>query len=347
MDDTRWDNTIDMAFGPDGKLYTLEYGRRWNYKNLDAKLSRIDFNIGNRVPKIVFEASKNAGATPLSVNFSAGKSKDPDGDAISYELNINGQVLKSDNGEFAYTFDKAGIFRPSLTVKDAKGASSTAEVNIIAGNEPPVIDIVVEGDDHFVPGGSSPYQITITDKEDGSTADGKISSDRVRVTLDFHSQGFDMTRIAQGHQRLEAPGKLLMAQSDCKSCHLMDERSAGPSYRDVAKRYVKDVRAVDLLSDKILKGGSGVWGDVAMAAHPQLTKIQAAQIVEYILSLAKEDKVVNLPLSGLANFAIAPQEGLSPTSAYVLTVTYEDQGANGMPSLSAFKQFVFKAPEKK
>ena len=344
MDDKQWDNPIDMAFGPDGKLYTLEYGRRWNYKNLDAKLSRIDFNSGNRVPKVSLKASKNSGALPLLVNFSGGESSDPDGDAVTYELEINGQVLKSAIAEFSFTFDKGGIYRPKLIATDSKGAKSTAEVTVIAGNEPPVIEIRVDGDDHFVPGGAANYQITVTDKEDGSTADGKISPDRVRVTLDFHPQGYDMTRIAQGHQRLELPGKLLMAESDCKSCHLTDERSAGPSYREVATRYAKDVRAVDLLSDKILKGGSGVWGDVAMAAHPQLTKVQTAQMVEYILSLAKEEKVVSLPLSGKVNFARTPSEGMTPTSVYVLTVSYEDNGANGMPSLSTTKQFVFKVP---
>jgi cytochrome c len=66
--------------------------------------------------------------------------------------------------------------------------------------------------------------------------------------------------------------------------------------------------------------------------------------VEYILSLANEEKVVALPLSGKANFALLPPPGPTATSAYVLTVTYEDNGANGMPSLSTTKQFMFKSP---
>lgn len=96
--------------------------------------------------------------------------------------------------------------------------------------------------EYFLPGGSIDYKISVTDKEDGSTADGKIAVGRVLTTLDFHPQGYDMTNIAQGHQRSELPGKLLIAESDCKSCHLTDEKSAGPSFRDVAKRYAKDVK---------------------------------------------------------------------------------------------------------
>jgi len=344
LDGTQFNNTIDMAYGPDGKLYTLEYGTTWFKENPDSRLSRIDFNAGNRSPIATLKASKISGAVPLNVNFSTDGSSDPDGDAVTYELEVNNQVLKSTNGEFTFTFDKPGIYRPKLTVTDAKGSKSTAEVTVIGGNEPPVIDITVAGGDRFLPGGFSAYSIAVTDKEDGGTADEKISADRVLVTLDFHPEGYDMTKIAQGHQRAELPGKLLIAESDCKACHMIDQKSAGPAYREIAKRYAKEVRAVEVLSDKILKGGSGVWGEVAMAAHPQLTKSQVVQMVEYILSLAKEEKVVSLPLSGKANFATIPPPGPKATSAYIITATYEDNGAGGMPSLSTTKQFKFMSP---
>ncbi len=345
MDNIQFNNTIDMAYGPDGKLYTLEYGTKWFTQNMDARLSRIDYNGGNRPPLAKLKADKVSGATPLAINFSAGESSDPDGDAVTYELEIKGEVLKSGVTDFNYTFDKPGIYHPKLIVTDAKGSKSTTELTIIAGNEPPVIDVTVSGNpDYYIPGGFVDYKVSVTDKEDGSTADGKIATNRVLTTLDFHPQGYDMTKIAQGHQRSELPGKLLIAESDCKSCHLTDQKSAGPSYRDIAKRYAKDVKATDVLSNKIMNGGSGVWGEVAMAAHPQLSKAQTTRMVEYILSLANEEKIKSLPLTGKANFSVVPPPGPTATSAYVLTVTYEDNGANGMPSLSTTKQVFFKAP---
>lgn len=345
MEGTQFNNTIDMAYGPDGKLYTLEYGTNWFKQNMDARLSRIDFNGGNRPPQVVLKSDKLSGALPLQVSISAAESSDPDGDAVTYEMDVKGEIVKSDNGKFNYTFDKAGIYRPKVTVTDKNGSKSTAELSIVAGNEPPVIDITIEGNqNHFLPGAFANYKVTVSDKEDGSSADGKIPASNVLVTLDFHPQGFDVTKIAQGHQRSELPGKLLIAESDCKSCHQIDEKSAGPAYREVARRYAKEVRAVEVLSDKILKGGSGNWGEVAMAAHPQLTKDQAVQMVDYILSLANEEKIVSLPLGGKANFAQIPPPGPMPTAAYVLTATYEDKGANGMPSLATTKQFVFKSP---
>ncbi len=345
LDNTTFNNISDMAFGPDGKLYTLEYGTAWFKQNVDARLSRIDFNRDNRLPIAKLKVDKSSGAIPLSVKFSAKETVDPDGDKISYELTYGDKVLKSDNGEFDVTFDKAGIYRTKLNVIDAKGSKSSDEVIVIAGNEPPQVNIEVKGNSMFyLSGSSAEYAVNVTDKEDGSTADGKIKGDRVVVTVDYLAQGFDKTKIAQGHQRSELPGKLLIAESDCKSCHMIDQKSAGPAYRAIAQKYIKDTRAIDVLSDKILKGGSGVWGEVAMAAHPQLTKDQTTQMVEYILTLANEKKANSLPLHGTAKFVDAPKEGVSAQSAYIITATYEDNGAGGIPSLNNTSSYILKSP---
>ncbi len=339
-----FNNISDMAFGPDGKLYTLEYGTAWFKQNIDARLSRIDFNKDNRPPVAKLKADVLAGALPLTVKFSAKETVDPDGDKITYELAYNDQVLKSETGDFDVTFEKAGIYRTKLNVVDAKGSKSSDEVVIVAGNEPPTVKIEVEGNSMFyLAGGATNYTVSVSDKEDGSTEDGKIKADRVNVTVDFQAQGYDKTKIAQGHQRTELPGKLLIAESDCKSCHMIDQKSAGPAYREVAKKYITDTRAIEMLSDKILKGGSGVWGDVAMAAHPQLTKGQASQMVEYILTLANEKKSLSLPLKGSAKFATAAA-GVNPQSAYIITASYEDNGASGMPSLNSGSTLVLRAP---
>ena len=61
------------------------------------------------------------------------------------------------------------------------------------------------------------------------------------------------------------------------------------SFVRVAEKYAGDKRATDMLSQKIVKGGSGVWGDVAMAAHPSLQQSDLKQIIQYILSLKPEE----------------------------------------------------------
>src|SRR5690606_14193716 len=47
-----------------------------------------------------------------------------------------------------------------------------------------------------------------------------------------------------------------------------------------------DEGTVSQLAAKIIAGGTGVWGEQAMTAHPALTQIDAEEMVKYILSLA-------------------------------------------------------------
>jgi cytochrome c len=92
----------------------------------------------------------------------------------------------------------------------------------------------------------------------------------------------------QGHQQPDsvAEGKSLLESLDCKACHKIDEKSVGPAYRDVAKKYSATKKSdVDHLTDKVINGGSGVWGETAMPAHPALTNDDAKKLIDYILSL--------------------------------------------------------------
>jgi cytochrome c len=345
MDKTSFNNIIDMEFGPDGKLYLLEYGTKWFGENMDARLVRIDYNKDNRAPVAVLKADRVSGALPLTVNFSAKETVDPDGDKVTYELVIGDQTLKSEDGSFNFTFDKPGVFRPKLNVSDAKGFKGSAELPIIAGNEPPKVSITVEGNQtYYFPGSSVNYKVEVSDREDGSTADRKITADRVLVSVNFMAQGFDSAAVASGHQKPSHPGNLLIAESDCKSCHLLTTKSAGPSYQEIAKRYAKETRAVEMLSDKVLNGGSGNWGNIPMAAHPQVTKADASTMVEYILSLASESSNKSLPLSGVAKFDPAPKEGVGPQSAYIISAFYDDNTIGAAPSLPGSAAFMLKAP---
>jgi cytochrome c len=305
----------------------------------------IEFNKGNRAPNVALTSSVLRGSVPLTTELSAASSADPDNDKITYEFKVDGKTLSSQDGNLSYTFEKPGIYRPTVTVTDDKGLTSTAELTVIAGNQPPTVDIEWKGNkEFFFYQGSGSYSVNVSDKEDGTLSGGQVNKDRVTVTFDFLPQGYDKTAIAQGHQRSEMPGKILIAESDCKSCHLIDEKSAGPSYKMVAAKYGKEQRAIEVLSDKILKGGSGVWGDVPMAAHPQISKQQAGQMVEYILSLGKVQTIKSLPAKGSVKFDKPLGPMGQPTGAYILTASYEDKGNGTIPSSSAESSVVLSAP---
>ena len=99
------------------------------------------------------------------------------------------------------------------------------------------------------------------------------------------------TALAQGHQmagETESKGKQIIAGSDCAGCHQLDRESIGPTYIQIAEKYAEDANAKPYLMDKIKNGGGGVWGEQAMAAHPQLTDGELEEIVDYILSFQEE-----------------------------------------------------------
>ncbi|REC46504.1 c-type cytochrome [Chryseobacterium pennipullorum] len=80
-------------------------------------------------------------------------------------------------------------------------------------------------------------------------------------------------------------GDQIIETLDCSGCHALNERMIGPSYQEIADKYSQ--KDIELLASKIIEGGSGVWGGVPMAAHPQVSKEDAKKMVEYILSQKK------------------------------------------------------------
>jgi len=77
----------------------------------------------------------------------------------------------------------------------------------------------------------------------------------------------------------------LAQKKNCMACHAVATKVIGPSYKDVAAKYAGQSDAVTKLSQKVLKGGSGVWGAVPMPANPQVSEAEAKQLVAWILTL--------------------------------------------------------------
>jgi cytochrome c len=80
-------------------------------------------------------------------------------------------------------------------------------------------------------------------------------------------------------------GAKLIAGSDCTGCHRENDKLLGPAYQAVAQKYPATDANVAMLAGKIISGGKGNWGDIAMTPHPDLPKAQAEEMVRYILSL--------------------------------------------------------------
>jgi len=85
-----------------------------------------------------------------------------------------------------------------------------------------------------------------------------------------------------------AQGESLVKASDCKTCHHPVNKIIGPAHTDVAKKYEFTEANVKMLGQKIIKGGSGVWGQIPMTAHPDISEADAEKMARYVLSLDGE-----------------------------------------------------------
>ncbi len=348
MPNTDFSNIMDFEFGPDGSLYGVEYGEKWFSRNQDATLFRIDYNGGNRPPVVKIAADKTVGAAPLTVNFSA-EVTDYDGDQVTYnwEFMEKGGTPVAEESP-AFTFPAPGTYKATLTVTDTEGNQGVDQLEIRVGNDKPNLGIALEGNQTFYfDKRKVTYDVTVDDSEDGSTKDGSISAEDVYLTIDYLDQGFDKTLIEQGHQENDGfskfiVGKRLMEGSDCKACHQKEEKSIGPSYLQVAEKYNEN--DLDYLADKIIKGGGGVWGEQAMAAHPQLSKEDAEQIATYILSINDEKNTgAGLPLAGDFTFNEHLKTPLKGT--YFIKASYTDKGGSKIGPLSAGETLVLRSPD--
>ena len=87
---------------------------------------------------------------------------------------------------------------------------------------------------------------------------------------------------------LVAQGAALVKKSDCTTCHHAINMLVGPAHTDVAKKYEFTNENIEMLADRIIKGGSGVWGQVIMTPHPDISRDDALKMARYVLSLDGE-----------------------------------------------------------
>lgn len=327
-------NLIDMELGPDGKMYLLEYGSGWFTQNDDSALSYIEFNGGNRPPVIDnLIVNNDTGKLPLSVTAKV-KANDLEGDAVSYVWDLgNGETKETTEPEITYSYADAGEYRVSVEAKDDKGEGAKSNgLNVIAGNSRPEINIDLSGGNSsfFIAGTPINYKVSVTDADGNEDIDPK----NIFVSVDY-LEGMDEVNKSLGHQQVSASvtGKALTQGMDCKTCHKENGKSIGPSYLQVAEKYKGSRRALGYLQKKIVEGGTGVWGEVTMPAHPNVTSDESRQIVFYIQSLVDDKaKQKSLPLEG----SVMPKP--SPTdNVMVLTASYTDKGKNGVRPLTGVK----------
>lgn len=181
------DNPMDMEFGPDGALYVLDYGDGFFRANPDAGLYRIDYAEGNKAPQASFTASpQSSSAAPLEVSFDASASKDPDGDTLTFEWDVDGDGTFDYTGPTAtHTYTELGAYSARLRVTDAGGKRALTSKTISVGNQAPEVTVEYPGNGGFFDWGQAvPYKVTTTDAEDDATAGGEGEAPVAHLTAD-------------------------------------------------------------------------------------------------------------------------------------------------------------------
>lgn len=76
----------------------------------------------------------------------------------------------------------------------------------------------------------------------------------------------------------------LAKAKNCMACHAVANKVVGPAFKDVAAKYAGQKDAEDKLTQKVLKGSSGVWGAVPMPANAQVNEAEARTLVKWIMT---------------------------------------------------------------
>ncbi|MDO8305233.1 c-type cytochrome [Herminiimonas sp.] len=91
--------------------------------------------------------------------------------------------------------------------------------------------------------------------------------------------------LAAGVSNVALANADLAKAKNCMACHSVTNKVLGPAFKDVGAKYAGQKGAEDKLVQKVLKGGSGVWGTVPMPANAQLNEADARTLVKWVLSL--------------------------------------------------------------
>jgi cytochrome c len=323
---------MDIKFAPDHTMFVLEYGDKW-HGNTDGQLLRLSYRRGNRPPVAALAASPLAGKQPLEVRFDAGASRDADGDALKFAWDFGGGKTSSETAP-RWTFTEPGQHTVALKVTDAAGAVSETRTVITVGNAAPLVEILDPPNGGFFDAGQPvSFQVRVTDAEDGN-----LAPERVTVQGAY--------RAARSGDAVH-PGLAMMQRTTCFACHTVREKSAGPSYLEIARKYQNDAPAREKLAAKIIAGGGGVWGQlIAMPPHPQHTLGETQLMADWILGLARSPEAA--AVTGLTGTLKTTAGGeRQDGGVFVITAACQDNGAAGLPPLRGSAEHILHARKRK
>lgn len=172
FDKTSW--PAELQAGPAGDLYLVDIAQN--------VIRRIRYTDGGNTPPIpVIKATPTSGNAPLTVQFDAGGSGDPDaGSSLTYAWDLDGDGEFDDSTALtaSRTYTAAGAVEVRLRVTDNAGAAATTSVTITAGSTAPTVSVSSPASTTpWAVGDTIPFTVTATDAEDGAVPASRISTE--------------------------------------------------------------------------------------------------------------------------------------------------------------------------
>jgi glucose/arabinose dehydrogenase/PKD repeat protein len=165
----------ELKSGPGGDIYLVDIAQG---------IRRIRYSAnGNTPPIAIIKANPTSGTAPLTVQFDAGGSGDPDaGSSLAYAWDLDGDGDFDDSTALApsRTYTAAGAVDARLRVTDNLGASTVTSVIITAGSMAPTVTVTSPATTTpWKVGDTVTFQVTATDPEDGPIPPASITTSLV------------------------------------------------------------------------------------------------------------------------------------------------------------------------
>jgi len=301
---------IAMTFGPLSSPQALYYA---SFSG-GGQVRRIAYTgSANRAPTASANASPTSGPAPLAVSFDGSGSNDPDGDPLTYEWDFGDGSSHATGVAPIHIYTATGTYTATLTVRDGRGGSDSAQLRIDVGNTPPVpsIDAPAANFRYHV-GQQIVLQGSATDAQDGALPGSNLSW-RVLLHHNTHTHpllpptsGISVTLTAPAPEDLAATRssylEVFLSATDSRGLtsvitrelrpHLVDVTLAtdppglalaandttitGPQTLTSWESYVLSVGAADQQDSRGQRWLFDHWSDGGAAAHTITTPAEAA-----------------------------------------------------------------------
>ncbi|MEO6894085.1 MAG: c-type cytochrome [Ginsengibacter sp.] len=174
-----------------------------------------------------------------------------------------------------------------------------------------------------------PYEISVSDKEDGESKYQEINPKEVFLEIKYVKDSIEALAEIKKNNSEDPPGLSIIKMSNCMNCHAFKTKLIGPSFYEIERRYYKVANIKDTLCNHILNGSKGRWGEIQMPSNTKLNESEAKNIIEWIFNNAGDSTVDYLPgTEGSLRLN-------SPDASYkniILVASYTDHGSKDEPA---------------